>query len=357
MSDDILVFGKGENAHSMHEKALRETLAALSKVDPTVNSSKNEYYKESIVFYGLKFCAKGVSPNPQKVKAVKDIPAPTSTSEARSLIGMLTYCVRFIPDYATLSEPICRLLCSDSKFVWRDEERALKTVKGILSDETVLDYFDTGKNTEIVVDASPVGLGTILGQANSPVEFASRALSLTKSRYSQTEREALAIVWARAHFDMYLRGAPRFVVWSDHKPLETIWQKPNAPSLRIERWGLWLQSYDLEIRHLPGSRNPADWTSRHPKSESVNSQEELLAEFYVNFMAESCSAVSLPLSDVCSAAAADKTYCKAAEFVKSGQWHIIRDLRDPEIDACKLKGLSTVRDELTAYPGLELNLF
>ena len=28
----------------------------------------------------------------------------------------------------------------------------------------------------------------------------------------------------------------------------------------------------------------------------------------------------------------------------------IRDLRDPGIDACELKGLSTVRDELTAHP-------
>ena len=183
MSNDILLFGKGENAHFIHKKALRETLAALSKAGlTTCGQFKSEYYKKSTVFYGLKFCAKGVSPDPQKDKAVKVIIAPTSVSEARSLIGMLTYCARLIPDYATLSEPIRRLLRSDSKFVWGDEqERALKTLKGILSDETVLDYFDTGKNTEIVVDASPVGLGAIPCQANSPVEFASSALSPTVS--------------------------------------------------------------------------------------------------------------------------------------------------------------------------------
>ena len=246
VSDDIFVYGKGKDAVKMHEKTLTDTLDALEKAGLTVNSSKNEYHKEEVNFYGLKFSAKGISPDPKKVSAVKDIPAPKNVSEVRSLMGMLTYCSRFIPDFATVGEPIRRLLRNNVDFVWSTEQdKALQRLKDCLSNECVLQYFDTSKETELIVDASPVGLGAMLCQENKVVEYASCSLSPTESRYSQTEREALAIVWACEHFDMYLCGAPHFVVWSDHKPLERIWKKAKAPSLRIERWGLRLQSYNM----------------------------------------------------------------------------------------------------------------
>ena len=65
------------------------------------------------------------------------------------------------------------------------------TVK--LSSDTVIAYFDAKKDREVIVDASLIGLAAMLVQ-DKVVAYASRALSDTKSRYSQTEREALAIV-------------------------------------------------------------------------------------------------------------------------------------------------------------------
>ncbi len=52
------------------------------------------------------------------------------------------------------------------------------------------------KHTEIYTDASPVGISAVLSQNGRIVQFASRALSAVEQRYSQTEREALAITWA-----------------------------------------------------------------------------------------------------------------------------------------------------------------
>ena len=63
-------------------------------------------------------------------------------------------------------------------------------------------YFDINWNTEIVVDASLVGLGAILRQYNpanhserSIVCFASRMLSDVEKRYSQVEKEALGVAY------------------------------------------------------------------------------------------------------------------------------------------------------------------
>ena len=61
-------------------------------------------------------------------------------------------------------------------------------------------YFDQTKQIELVTDASPWGLSAILAQKSSKhddrriVAYVSQSLSEVEQKYSQTEREALAIV-------------------------------------------------------------------------------------------------------------------------------------------------------------------
>ena len=69
-------------------------------------------------------------------------------------------------------------------------------------------YFDVKQDTELWVDASPVGLGAMLGQPDTNghkkvVSYASRSLSSVEQRYSQIEREMLAIVWSIQRFHIY----------------------------------------------------------------------------------------------------------------------------------------------------------
>ena len=82
--------------------------------------------------------------------------------------------------------------------------------------------------TEVVVDASPVGLGAILAQTNPHDEsdrrivcFASRLLTATERRYSQCEKEALAAVWACERFWLYLFGS-RFRLVTDNRAVQLI---------------------------------------------------------------------------------------------------------------------------------------
>ena len=125
----------------------------------------------------------------------------------------------------------------------------------------VISYYDPCKAVTVQVDASPVGFGAILSEDDDKVVcYGSRALTPAESRYSQTEREALGVVWACEYFDLYLRGLPHFIVITDHKPLETILKKPNPP-FRIERWGLRLQPYSFIIKYRPGIENIADYIS------------------------------------------------------------------------------------------------
>ena len=88
-------------------------------------------------------------------------------------------------------------------------------------------YFDPYKKTVLFVDASPVGLGAMLTQSGKLISYASKALSSVERRYSQIEREALAIAWDCHHFRIYLLGS-HFRVITDHKPLLHIFNSPTS---------------------------------------------------------------------------------------------------------------------------------
>ena len=75
--------------------------------------------------------------------------------------------------------------------------------------------------TEIIVDASSVGLGGLLMQEGKVISYASLALSDVETRYSQTEREMLVTVWRAECFHQYVYGE-KFSIVIDHKPLIVI---------------------------------------------------------------------------------------------------------------------------------------
>ena len=118
-------------------------------------------------------------------------------------------------------------------------------IKNSVLDNATLAYDEVGAETEVIVDASPVGLGAMLTEkkrdGHRPVTHISGSPSPVEQRYSQTEREALAIRWACERLRVYLAG-PRFKVVTDHKPLEAIFSNSKSkPPGRIARWSMYLQ--------------------------------------------------------------------------------------------------------------------
>ena len=197
ISDDILVFGKSQ---SEHDTNLNAVLKRLKENGLTLNAKKCEFNTEKIFFFGHIFSKNGLSADPAKVTAIQNCSAPSNVEEVRSLLGMTNYVSRFIKDYSTITEPIRTLTKNDVKWCWGNEqETSLQTLRNALTSDTVMSYFDTKATTEIIVDASPVGLAAILTQKdnhNAPkvIAYASRSLSDVERRYSQTEKEGLAKV-------------------------------------------------------------------------------------------------------------------------------------------------------------------
>ncbi|KAK3722797.1 hypothetical protein QZH41_007484 [Actinostola sp. cb2023] len=235
ISDDIIVHGEDQ---AEHDKRLEKVVKRLGECGLTLNAAKCQFSMDKLTFVGMVLSEKGVSCTTEKVRAVTEAREPQTASEVRSFLGLVNYCGRFIPDLATVSEPLRHLTKQGTQFEFgMEQKQAFEELKRRLSNAETLGYFDKDAPTQVDADASPVGLGAILTQHQKDgprvISYASRSLSDTERRYSQTEKEALALVWACEKFHPYVYGVP-FELITDHKPLEVIYGIKSKPCARIE---------------------------------------------------------------------------------------------------------------------------
>lgn len=169
----------------------------------TLNKEKCEFEKEAIEFFGHVFTKKGLRPSPDKVRAIKNCGAPKSKDEVRSFLGMAGYLDNFIKDYASIAAPLHQLTRREIRFQWgKKEQKAFQTIQDNLSDERTKAYFDPNKQIILRTEASyNEGLSAALLQKTDkgiqPVQFISRTMTDAEKRYSQTEKDAFAIKWAK----------------------------------------------------------------------------------------------------------------------------------------------------------------
>ncbi|CAF0717686.1 unnamed protein product [Brachionus calyciflorus] len=289
VSDDIIVYGRTEEEYM---ERLHKVLERLEKSGLTANPEKCEFGKRSIEFFGVVFSEKGVAPSEERIKALKSLGPPKDKKELESFLVFATFSAIFILDFSTITEPLRHLVRNSegNKIKWETHHNdALEKLKESLSTDAIA-YFDPNWESELVVDASPVGLACILIQVDPKnaknkreVAYASRTLSELERKYAHVEKEALACIYGCERFYVYVFGK-KFKLVTDNKAVQFIYNGTKGRSqARIERWGLRLSCFDFEVIHRPGLSNIADYMSRHPDPEE-KSADEWLSEEFVNFV-------------------------------------------------------------------------
>ncbi|GBM21051.1 Retrovirus-related Pol polyprotein from transposon 17.6 [Araneus ventricosus] len=125
--------------------------------------------------------------------------------------------------FADIARPLHELLKQDVKFEWKnDHQLAFASLKSLLTKDPVLGFFIPGDKTLIHTDASGYGIGAVLVQIQcgleKPIAYESRSLTPSEKKYSTTEKECLAVIWAISKFRPYIFGRP-FTVLTDHHSL------------------------------------------------------------------------------------------------------------------------------------------
>ena len=194
LADDIIVHGTNVDEH---DRRLEKVLQTLKSRNLTLNPEKCKFGMEKLIFMGHVLLKNGIEPTDDKVKAVNEAKRPENINEVRSFLGLVNYCGRFIENLSTVEEPLRTLTRKNVNWHWgTDQENSFKELKQKLTSANSMAYFNPTAYTQVIVDASPVGLGAILTQEQSdgsfkPVIYASRSLTDVERRYSQTEKEAI----------------------------------------------------------------------------------------------------------------------------------------------------------------------
>ena len=245
--DDIVVAGVDAAAH---DEALRQVLRRLEEAGFRVNKAKCSFGVSSVTYLGLKISSRGVETTDEKTATIVRAPEPRDGKELRKWL-VINYYGKFLENLASVLAPLYRLLKADQPWQWAEAEKsAFRKAKEMLVSPPVLAHFDPALPVVLACDAGPVGIGCVLSQRTSqgerPVAYYSRTLNDTETRYSQTDKEALAVVTGVKKFHYYLAGRT-FTIQSDHKPLIGLIgeQKPLPvmASPRMVRWALMLGAY------------------------------------------------------------------------------------------------------------------
>ncbi|CAM4950259.1 unnamed protein product [Rotaria socialis] len=225
--DDILIFSTTFDEHVQH---VREILSMLDKANFQVNPDKCNIAVREINFLSHTMNEKLIKPNGEKIKAITDLPAPTTLKEANEFLGKINWYRKFIPNFAHIAAPLHK-------------------------------YPDLSTPFVLTTDASEIGIGGILRQdtiTGTKINyFKSRVLSDTERKYDTIEREALAIYWCLTELRSYI-GDSDIIIETDHEPLQNFHKK--------------------QINNKRSNNTAADYISRHFPSSNVINNSTILAE-------------------------------------------------------------------------------
>ena len=321
--DDIVVYSKSYEEHIEH---LDLVLEAIEKAGITLSPKKCHLFYGSILLLGHKVSRLGLSTHLEKVKAILDLERPKKLSQLQTFLGMVVYFAAFIPYYASICTPLFQMLRKGRKWHWgAEEEHAFESAKKALQASPVLGHPIEGLPYRLYTDASDEALGCALQQIqpiavkdlkgtrtyvrlrkqydaglpppkltttmstktpDSPstdtwgdsfdstmvhvervVAYWSRTFKSAETRYSTTEREALAAKEGLVKFQPFIEGEKVLLV-TDHSALQWARTYENS-NRRLAAWGAVFSAYapNLEIIHRAGRiHSNVDPLSRLPRA-------------------------------------------------------------------------------------------
>lgn len=212
--DDILIAGR-DREHLGY--ILRALIERAIQYNLRLNFDKCRVRRTSLPYVGHVISTEGIRPDPEKLRAVCDIPPPMTREAVRRFLGIVQYLSKFILYMSEINLPLRELFKAEIKFQWNHtQQESFDKLKTACTTTHVLVLFDVSKLTEIHCDASKDGLGAILLQDGRAIAYSSRVLSDTEKRYAQIEKEMLSVVHGASKFHCYVFWQTSYCVqWPD----------------------------------------------------------------------------------------------------------------------------------------------
>lgn len=275
--DDIIVYSE---TLGKHFELLSTIFQRLKQHNIKLKLSKCNFVQLEVEYLGHIISFNNVKPSARQIKAVTEFPEPKNVIEIRRFLGLAGFYRRFIPNFASIAEPLTRLTRKNVDFAsnWKHEQlTAFNQLKSLITQPPVLTIFNPDLPCELHTDASSVGIGATLIQNHHPVAYFSRRLNESESKYNATHLECLAAVNAIEHFHIYLYDNS-FNLVTDHSALQWLFNIKKPTGL-LYRWSVRLSVYSYNVIHRSGLKHQhVDALSRAPSNFLVTTQDIIKAQ-------------------------------------------------------------------------------
>ena len=221
--DDVFIHSKAQDGKTdlnVHREHLRAVLGAMRKYKLYANLKKCVFAATEIPVLGCIVGKNGVRPDPEKVKAISEWPAPQNVKQLRQFLGLANYMHKYSRNYAATARALTQQLRDDVPWKWLSEQQeAFDTIKRSLQEAPILALPNYDKPFHVVCDASKFAIGCALMQHDDEgkervISYQSRQLKAAETRYPVHDKELLAMKYALVKFRVYLMGESRFAMYT-----------------------------------------------------------------------------------------------------------------------------------------------
>ena len=243
--DDMLVKSTTAELHISH---LSEAIQILRNYNMKLNPAKCAFGVSAGKFLGFIVNHRGIEANPDKIKAVLDMPSPSGIKEVQRMTGRIAALSRFISRASDKCQPFFQVL--KKAFQWNTKcEEAFSALKTYLSSLPILVSPIEGELLTLYLAVSDFSTSAVLVRDKERVQhsvyYCSRALRGAEERYPRMEKLILALVTAarklRPYFQAYTIEVPT------EFPMKQVLHKQET-SGRQMKWAIELSEFDIRYK-------------------------------------------------------------------------------------------------------------
>lgn len=303
--DDLLGYAK--TIDELYD-ALGQILSVCRQYGLKLNAKKCKIFTQSTTFCGKIYNKNGMKQDPEKVKALQEMPEPTTAGQLQQFLCSVNWMRQSLPNFARVARPLRELLETNLKgkkktkriakgisLKLNEEEReSYKQIKELLGSITEQAHPDDEAELCICTDASQYGWAIVVFQIRGykenlllseqncePIYFLSGLFKDAQLNWSIIEKEGYPIIEATKRLDYLLLRQKGFKIFTDHRNLIYIFtaERKNISlptSHRLQRWALQLASFKYTIEHIDGEQNVwADMLSRWGQATAPTVKKEI----------------------------------------------------------------------------------
>ena len=263
--DDILIVNKGD-IHD-HLSNVEKVINRLSKFGLKAKATKAVIAMTELKFLGFMVGRQGKWPDPNKTRAIDEVPIPKgskSKSQLHAFLGLAGFYRSHIKNFAKITACLYDLLKKRGRKIDRYWQQchtdAFLELKEAFKKAPILVHPDFDKPFFIKTDCSKTHAGAILGQmvdgTERVIEYASTKLTPAQRKWHMTHLEGYAVVWALEKWKRFIEGREDTKVIVDHKSL--LYLKHNKfadASGKIARWMVFLDTFNIHLQHRHGDEH------------------------------------------------------------------------------------------------------